>query len=62
MNISKDKPQPEKAEVIVWGLAAGRGSTVDAAPGALAWRKYPSREAIPQQDWRIILAIQIGES
>jgi hypothetical protein len=44
--------------VIVWGLAAGRGTTKDAARGAFTWREYASREVIPTADWLEILAIE----
>lgn len=44
--------------VRVWGLAAGRGSTREAAPGALCWENYPSRSEIPRGDWRVIIAIR----
>jgi len=42
--------------VTVWGLAAGRGSTKDAARGALTCRDYPE-DNIPQADWLKILYI-----
>ena len=45
-------------KVIVWGLAAGRNSTKEAAAGALAWREYPARNAIRREDWQVIIAIR----
>jgi len=49
--------------VRIWGLAAGRRSTKDAAPGAFTWREYPTpqaaREAEP--DWRVIIKREIEE-
>jgi hypothetical protein len=44
--------------VIVWGIAASRGTTKAAARGALTWREYASREAISAADWLEILAIE----
>jgi hypothetical protein len=44
--------------VIVWGLAAGRGTTKGAARGAFTWREYASREAIPRADWLEIIVIE----
>jgi len=44
--------------IIVWGLAAGRGTTKEAARGAFTWRQYASRESIPAGDWLEILAIE----
>jgi hypothetical protein len=48
--------------VIVWGIAAGRGTTKAAARGALTWREYASREVIPDGDWLEILAIEEGST
>ena len=42
----------------VWGVAAGRGSTKDAAPGAFTWQEYPGRSAVPREDWRAIIIIE----
>ena len=44
--------------VTVWGLAAGCGTTKDAARGAFTWREYASRASIPDGDWLEILAIE----
>ena len=44
--------------VRVWGLAAGRGSTRAAAPGALCWREYAFPAHIPRADWRVIIAVR----
>jgi hypothetical protein len=45
----------------VWGLASGKGSTKEAAPGAFTVRCYFSeaeyRTAIAQHDWRDILNV-----
>lgn len=43
--------------VIVWGIAAGFGSTKDAARGAFTWREYPTEQKIPRQDWIEIIKI-----
>ena len=42
--------------VTVWGLAAGRGSTKEAARGAFTCRDYPA-DNIPRADWLAILYI-----
>ena len=47
-------------KIIVWGLAAGKGTTQEAAAGALAWRHYPDRNAIPREDWQVIIAVRDG--
>jgi hypothetical protein len=57
MKNSHDKPEAGKP-VRVWGLAAGRGSTRRAAPGALCWREYPGRGVLPENDWRVIIAME----
>jgi len=54
-NHANDARRTER--IRVWGLAAGRGTTKDAAPGAFTWCEYESRAAIPTQDWRTIIAI-----
>ena len=56
----QEKPLARDRKVIVWGLAAGRRTTKEAAPGALAWREYADRSAIPRDDWRVIIAIRDG--
>jgi hypothetical protein len=60
MKNSDDKPEAAKP-VRVWGLAAGRGSTREAAPGALCWMEYPGRDDIPLSDWRAIICIEPGK-
>ena len=47
--------------VIVWGIAAGRGATKDAAPGAFTWAQYDSREMLDKKDWQTILFYEKGE-
>jgi hypothetical protein len=54
----QEKPLARGKKVIFWGLAAGRRSTKEAAAGALAWREYPDRSAIPREDWQVIIAIR----
>lgn len=54
----QEKPVMQDKKVIVWGLAAGRNSTKEAAAGALAWREYPARNAIRREDWQVIIAIR----
>ena len=39
----------------VWGIAAGRGTTKEAAPGAFTVREY--RTEVPKNDWREIISI-----
>lgn len=46
--------------VRVWGLAAGRGTTSDAARGAFTWREYASEKEIPRTDWQQIISIEKG--
>ncbi len=41
--------------VEVWGLAAGIGSTKEAARGAFTWRAYKGE--VPRQDWFKIIKI-----
>lgn len=44
----------------VWGIAAGHGSTKEAARGAFTQRDYPSREAYEKarlSDWLSILSV-----
>lgn len=43
----------------VWGIAAGRGSTKEAAPGAFTVREYSGD--IPERDWRVIISKQKTE-
>jgi hypothetical protein len=47
-----------KNQIRVWGLAAGRGSTSAAAPGAFTWREYAGDTDIPRQDWLHIIKIE----
>jgi hypothetical protein len=47
-----------KNQVRVWGLAAGRGSTREAARGAFTWREYASESDIPRPDWLVIINIE----
>jgi len=48
--------------VRVWGTAAGKGSTKEAARGAFTWREYPTRDAARAAagDWLAIAAIEKG--
>lgn len=46
----------EEPIVEVWGMAAGRGSTSEAARGALCIRDYPADQPIPESDWLEIIA------
>ena len=48
----------QSQKVIVWGLAAGKGTTQEAAAGALAWRHYTNRQSIPREDWQAILVVK----
>jgi hypothetical protein len=44
----------------IWGLAAGHGSTKEAARGAFTQRHYPSREAYEKAhlaDWLSIVSV-----
>jgi len=43
----------------VWGLAAGRRTTVDAARGAFTFREY--KNEIPKGDWLEIIGIYHNE-
>ena len=45
-------------KIRVWGLAAGRGSTGNAARGAFTWREYASESDIPRRDWLDIIKIE----
>jgi hypothetical protein len=47
-----------KTKVTVWGLAAGRGTTSEAARGAFTWREYASEADIPKRDWLEIVTIK----
>jgi len=47
-----------KNQVRVWGLAAGRGSTSEAAHGAFTWREYANEQDIPRPDWLHIIKIE----
>ena len=53
-----EKLEAQAGRVIVWGLAAGKGTTQEAAAGALAWRHYPDRQTIPRDDWQVILFVR----
>lgn len=46
--------------VRVWGIASGRRTTKDAAPGAFTWREYPSMAAAKEaeRDWRRIITVE----
>lgn len=45
--------------VRVWGLAKGRRSTKDAAPGAFTWREYtPEDLEDGKKDFRVIIFIE----
>ena len=46
-----------KQMVEVWGLAAGRNSTKEAARGALTWRHYEPGN-VPKEDWLQIISIR----
>lgn len=56
-------PEVATAPVTVWGLAAGRGSTREAARGAFTLRAYPSLQAAQdaQGDWLEIAVIDQHE-
>ncbi len=45
---------------IVWGLAAGWGSTRDAARGALTTRTYEA-DGYPEHDWLRVLSVETRE-
>jgi len=46
--------------ITIWGLAAGRGTTSEAAYGAFTWRDYPSAASAKAaaSDWKVILKTQ----
>jgi len=44
-------------KVRVWGLAAGWGTTADAARGAFTWREYDT-VSFPLRDWLKVLKIE----
>jgi hypothetical protein len=46
--------------IVIWGLAAGRGSTKKAARGALTVKEYQTREEADKalKDWQVILSKQ----
>ncbi len=46
-----------KQMVEVWGLAAGRNSTKEAARGALTWRHYEP-DNVRKEDWLQIISIR----
>jgi hypothetical protein len=46
----------------IWGLAAGRGTTKDAARGAFTWREYAGEKDIPRSDWLQIICIEKNNS
>ena len=50
-------------KVEVWGTSAGRGSTKEAAYGALTWREYASLEEFEKarNDWLHIIAVSEKE-
>jgi hypothetical protein len=47
----------EEMKIRVWGLAAGRGTTKEAAHGALCIREYETEE-YPSKDWLEIIAVE----
>ena len=49
---------PIMKKIRVWGLAAGRGTTAEAARGAFCCREYNSIQDIPNADWLDILRIE----
>jgi len=51
--IAKPEPKPKK---VVWGLAAGRGTTKEAARGAFTTREYEGE--VPAADWLDIIGIE----
>ena len=55
--------ESEIAPITIWGLAAGRGSTREAARGAFTVRDYPSLQAAQdaQGDWLEIAVIERHE-
>lgn len=57
-----DEPTPAQPsatpKIRVWGIAAGRGSTQDAAQGAFTWRDYTEHD-YPAQDWRHVIRIEV---
>jgi hypothetical protein len=44
--------------IVIWGLAAGRGSTKEAALGALTVKEYQTPEEADKalNDWQVILS------
>jgi hypothetical protein len=44
--------------IVIWGLAAGRGSTKEAARGALTVKEYQTAEEADKalNDWQAILS------
>jgi len=44
--------------IVIWGLAAGRGSTKEAARGALTVKEYQTAEEADKalNDWQVILS------
>lgn len=44
-----------KQMIEVWGLAAGRNSTKEAAKGAFTWRHYEPGN-VRKEDWLIIMS------
>ena len=46
-----------KQIVEVWGVAAGRDSTKEAAKGSFTWRHYEPG-CVRKEDWLIIISIR----
>ncbi|MCX5831368.1 MAG: hypothetical protein NT140_05705 [Deltaproteobacteria bacterium] len=44
-----------KQMIEVWGLAAGRNSTKEAARGAFTWRRYEPGN-VRKEDWLLIMS------
>lgn len=44
-------------EFEVWGLAAGRKSTKDAARGAFTWQRYKTPN-FDKKDWLMIVSVK----
>jgi hypothetical protein len=44
-------------KIRVWGTAAGRGTTADAAPGAFTIQEYDTTD-YPEKDWRTIITVE----
>ena len=44
-----------KQMIEVWGLAAGRNSTKEAARGAFTWRRYEPGN-VRNEDWLLIMS------